>query len=214
MASDRFERFLPFAGVLAGLLLLTGLLLLRSDPSSETGPAATFAYWQSDHGQHQIIGLIVAPLIAFLLLFFGVGLKRRLERGRTDSAYGTVAFGGAVLAAATFALVGMLEAAMTNAAHEGQQQAVYTLNQLHSYDWLAWNAAFAAMLLATGLGARRNAMLPAWLAWASIVIGASLLTPAGFFGFILLPLWLIIVGLVLSRDRGSITSPAPVTNFG
>lgn len=214
MASDRFERFLPFAGVLAGLLLLTGLLLLRSDPSSETGPAATFAYWQSDHGQHQIIGLIVAPLIAFLLLFFGVGLKRRLERGRADSAYGTVAFGGAVLAAATFALVGMLEAAMTNAAHAGQQQAVYTLNQLHSYDWLGWNASFAAVLLATGLGARANRMLPTPVAWATIVVGASLLTPAGFFGFILLPLWLIIVGLVLSRDRGSITSPAPVTNFG
>jgi hypothetical protein len=57
-------------------------------------------------------------------------------------------------------------------------------------------------------------MLPTPVAWATIVVGASLLTPAGFFGFILLPLWLIIVGLVLSRDRGSITSPAPVTNFG
>ena len=77
----------------------------------------------------------------------------------------------------------MLEAAMTNAAHEGEQQAVYTLNQLHSYHWLAQNAAFAAMLLATGLGARRNRMLPTSLAWATIVIGASLLTPLGYFGF-------------------------------
>ena len=76
---------------------------------------------------------------------------------------------------------------MTNAAHEGEQQAVYTLNQLHSYHWLAQNAAFAAMLLATGLGARRNRMLPTPLAWATTVIGASLLTPLGFFGFILVP---------------------------
>ena len=38
----------------------------------------------------------------------------------------------AVLAAAAFALVGMLEGAATNAAHEGQRQAVYTLSQLHS----------------------------------------------------------------------------------
>ena len=43
------------------------------------------------------------------------------------------------------------------------------------------------MLLATGLGARRNGMLPTPLAWVTIVIGASLLTPLGFFGFILLP---------------------------
>jgi hypothetical protein len=39
------------------------------------------------------------------------------------------------LGAALFALVGMLEAAMTNAAHEGEQNTLYTLNQLHSYDW-------------------------------------------------------------------------------
>jgi hypothetical protein len=94
----------------------------------------------------------------------------------------------------------MLEGAMTNAAHEGHLQSVYTLNQLHSYDWLAWNAAFAAMLLATGLGARRNGMLPGWLSWATIVIGASLLTPLGFFGFILVPVWLILVGLWIARS--------------
>ena len=44
-------------------------------------------------------------------------------------------------------------------------------------------AAFAALLLATGLGALRNGMLPKALAWATVVIGASLLTPVGFFGF-------------------------------
>jgi hypothetical protein len=162
--------------------------------------AETFAYWQGNRGQHQIIALLLTPLMAFLLIFFGAGLRRRLERG-ADSGHGTVALGGALLAAATFGLVGMLEAAMTNAAHEGNRQAVYTLNQLHSYDWLGWNAAFAAVLLSTGLGARRNRMLPAPLAWVTIVIGASLLTPLGFFGFILLPLWLIVVGLWLSRGQ-------------
>ena len=205
MVSDRFDRFLPLAGVLAGLLFLVGLVLNRTDPSSETGPAETILYWQDNHGQHQIVALLVAPLIAFLLLFFGAGLMRRLEQGSGDSGHGLVAFGGALLGAAAFALVGMLEGAMTNAAHEGEREAVYALNQLHSYDWLAWNAAFAAMLLATGLGARRNGMLPTPLAWATIVIGASLLTPLGFFAFMLLPLWLIVVGFWLSRQK--ITSP-------
>ena len=116
-----------------------------------------------------------------------------------------MAFGGALLAASTFALVGVLEGAATNAAHEGERSATYTLSQLHSYDWLAWNAAFAAVLLATGLGALRNGALPAPLAWVTVVIGASLLTPLGFVGFFLLPLWLIVVGLVLRvrRDRPS-----------
>ena len=62
---------------------------------------------------------------------------------------------------------------MTNAAHEGERQAVYTINQIHSYDWLGWNAAFAAMLLAPGSGPAHR-MLPRWLAWITIVIGASL----------------------------------------
>jgi hypothetical protein len=201
--TDRFDRFLPLAGVLAGLLFFVGLVLNRSDPSSETGPADTFAYWHDNRGRHQIVGLLVAPLIAFLLVFFGTGLRRRLERDSGGSGHGSVVFGGALLAAAVFALVGMLEGAMTNAAHEGEQQAVYTLNQLHSYDWLAWNAAFAAMLLAAGLGARRNGMLPTPFAWATIVIGASLLTPLGFFGFVLVPVWLILVGLWLARSTGA-----------
>jgi hypothetical protein len=200
VVSDRFDRFLPLAGVLAGLLFFVGLVLLRDDPPSESAVADTFAYWQNNRGQHQIIALLLTPLMAFLLIFFGAGLRRRLARG-ADSGHGTVALGGALLAAATFGLVGMLEAAMTNAAHEGNRQAVYTLNQLHSYDWLGWNAAFAAVLLSTGLGARRNRMLPAPLAWVTILIGASLLTPLGFFGFILLPIWLIVVGLWLSRGQ-------------
>ena len=213
MTADRFDRFLPLAGALIGLLFFVGLALTWGDPSSETGPAEAFSYWQDNRGRHQLSGLLLAPLIAFLLVFFGAGLQRRLGRDGGDSGHGAVAFGGALLAAAAFALVGMLEAAATNAAHEGQQQAVYTLSQLHSYDWLAWNAAFAAMLLATGLGARRNGMLPTPLVWATIVIGASLLTPLGFFGFFLVPLWLILVGLVLHRST-SRTPGEHVARFG
>jgi hypothetical protein len=197
--SDRFDRFLPFAGVLLGLLFLLGLALLWNDPSSETGPAKTFSYWQDNRGQHQIVALLVTPLIAFLLIFFGTGLRRRLAIGTGDTGHGSVAFGGALLAAGTFVVVGMLEAGMTNAAHYGHSDAVYTLNQFHSYDWVAWNPAFAALLLATGLGARRNGMLPTPLAWVTIALGVSLLTPLGFFAFIVLPVWLIVVGLLLSR---------------
>jgi hypothetical protein len=197
--SDRFDRFLPFAGVLLGLLFLLGLALLWNDPSSETGPAKTFSYWQDNRGQHQIVALLVTPLIAFLLIFFGTGLRRRLAIGTGDTGHGSVAFGGALLAAGTFVVVGMLEAGMTNAAHYGHSDAVYTLNQFHSYDWVAWNPAFAALLLATGLGARRNRMLPTPLAWVTIALGVSLLTPLGFFAFIVLPVWLIVVGLLLSR---------------
>ena len=199
MQSNRFARFQPVAGVIAGLVLVAGLALTWGDPSSETGLDETFSYWADNRGQHQISGLLLAPLIAFLLVFFGTGLRRHLRQADADAGHGSVAFGGALLAAATFALVGMLEGAATNAAHEGNRTATYTLSQLHSYDWLAWNAAFAALLLATGLGALRNLVLPRPFAWATIVIGASLLTPLGLFGFFLLPLWLVVAGVMLAR---------------
>ena len=79
------------------------------------------------------------------------------------------------------------------------------------------------MLLATGLGARRNAMLPAPLAWATIVIGASLLTPLGFFGFILVALGFglphgsepcleVTCRSLLARSMSSSRSPARGSN--
>lgn len=98
----------------------------------------------------------------------------------------------------------MLEGAAANVAHEGHQEAVYALSQLHSYDWLAFNAAWAAVLLATGLGARRNGMLPSALAWATIVLGATQLTPIGFLGSLLIPPWLILVGIWLFRTKAAV----------
>ena len=162
-----------------GTLLAGGLTLTYSIPSSETSFEETFSWWQDNRGQHQISGLLLAPLVALMLIFFGAGLQRSLRSGNRDSGHGSVAFGGAILGAAGFALIGELEGAATNAAHEGHQEAVYALSQLHSYDWLAFNAAWAAVLLATGLGARRNGMLPNWLAWATIVLGATQLTLIG-----------------------------------
>ena len=87
---------------------------------------------------------------------------------------------------------------MTNAAHGGAgRPSIRSTNSTLTIGWCGTHP-WRPMLLATGLGARRNRMLPSPLAWATIVIGASLLTPLGFFGFLLLPLWLIVVGLWLS----------------
>jgi len=158
--------------------------------------------------------MILPPLMGFLLIFFAAGIRRRLERGGTDSGHGAVAFGGALLAGGTFLVTGMLEAAMTNAAEDGNRNAVYTLNQFHAYDWLAWNASFAALLIATALGALRNAMLPRWLSWATLVLGAALLTPLGFFAFVTLPLWFVLVGSWLTFKEPLATAKPPVSAVG
>ena len=53
MPSDRFARFLPLAGVFAGLLLAAGLTLTYSIPNSETSFEETFSWWKDDRGQHR-----------------------------------------------------------------------------------------------------------------------------------------------------------------
>ena len=127
MPSDRFDRFLPMLACWRGCCSSSASFCSGTIRASETGPAETFAYWQDGRGQHQIVALLVAPLIAFLLIFFGAGLRRRLAQGNGDGGHGSVAFGGALLAAATFGLVAMLEGAMTNAAHERREG-----NRLHA----------------------------------------------------------------------------------
>ena len=213
MPSDRFARFLPLAGVLAGLIFLTGLIVFRNDPPSESDVAATFDYWRDDQGQHQIVALILTPLMGFLLIFFG-------SDSSADSSTGVVTRGTGPSRSAEPSSQPHLRVGWDARGRDDERgrrwnrEAVYTLNQLHSYDWLAWNAAFAALLLATGLdGALRNGMFPKLLAWATVVIGATLLTPLGFFGFILLPLWLVVSGVWLTfRDR-AVLRPAATSSI-
>jgi hypothetical protein len=66
--SDRFDRFLPLAGVLAGLGFFVGLLLLRNDPSSETGPAASLL---------TPLGFFGFILVPVWLIVVGIWLSRR-----------------------------------------------------------------------------------------------------------------------------------------
>ena len=69
-------------------------------------------------------------------------------------------------------------------------------------------------MLATGLGARRNGMLPSWLAWATIVLGATQLTPIGFLGSLLIPPWLIVVGIWLFWKSKAAAPTEPVVGLG
>ena len=71
----RFERVSTAGRRHRGTAPHRGLALTWDDPSSETGLDETLPYWADNRGQHQISGLLPAPLIAFLLVFFGAGLK-------------------------------------------------------------------------------------------------------------------------------------------
>ena len=62
----------------------------------------------------------------------------------------------------------------------------------------------AVLLLSTGLGGLRTAVLPKWLAIVTIVLGVcALLGPTGFLVWFAMPVWCIVVGVVLMRRQSA-----------
>ena len=69
----------------------------------------------------------------------------------------------------------------------------------------------AVLLLSTGLGGLRTAVLPKWLAIVTVVLGVcSLGGPTGFLVWFAMPVWCIVTSVVLVR-RQSAQTLAPRT---
>jgi hypothetical protein len=202
MQTDRYQRYLPLAGLLFSLLLVAGLALSGSQPSETASAQKVFSYW-SNHKDAQLLGAsLLIPLASLLLVFFGAGLRAALRSGEGgESTYSSVAFGGAVIAATGLAFSGAVAAATANAADQGSVATVYTLHQLSSFDWVPWLAGFSTMLIAAGVGGLRSVALPRPLSWTAIAIAVALFTPVGFFAFPLLLIWVAAVSVVLYRGQ-------------
>ena len=98
-SADRFDRVLDLAaGAPAGILFFVGLVLMPNRPKQRSNRACRdlCLLAEQPRSASDRTVCVVAPLIAFLLLFFGAGLKRRLEQGNGDAGHGSVAFGGAL----------------------------------------------------------------------------------------------------------------------
>jgi hypothetical protein len=218
MSTRLFERALPVAGVIGGLLFAIGLVMSSGEPGDSASRSAIVSFWR-DHQGYGTYSLFGLQWLTFLLVVFGAALRSCLRSGEADEAtYSAVAFGGAIVAAVSSGGTGLLIAAAAHAADQGNDQAVVTINQIVSYDWVPWTAGFAAMVLATGLGGLRTLTLPRWLSWCSVVLGAALITPIGIIGFLVLPVWLIATGVTLIiRQRATaaaVRPTAPVTAVG
>jgi hypothetical protein len=168
-----------------------------------------FNYW-SDNQSSEIAAAVIGQLAAVLIVLFGAGLRWALRsREAGEATYSVVAFAGAILAAAGFAIAAMVNLAGAAAADQGARGAVYTINQLDAASWIPFTAGLAVMMLASGIGGLRTLALPSWLSWVAIVLGAAFLTPIGALGFGLVPFWVLAASIVLYRRRGDASSAAP-----
>lgn len=216
MQHDRFQRYLPLTGALAGISLAAGILLTRDEVGGDDPTAQAVTAW---YGSHQTVvllaSIVCAPLFALFLLFFTASLRGLLRSGEAEeSTYSTVVAGAAPLVAIAILLMSSIDLAASSAADHGHADIAQTLHAAGQYSWLPWGAPAAALLLAAGLGGLRTATLPRLHGWLSVILGVIAVTPVGFVAFLVLPLWLIGTGIVMFRRQtvtaraGRMVSPA------
>jgi hypothetical protein len=210
MTTDRFNRLLPLAGIVAGLAIIAGLVLTGAEPGDDAASAKVVAYY-ADHKTAIQIGALCAQIAAVAVLFFAAGLRTVLRSRETgEASYSTLAVAGATVTAIGLSVFGWTSLAAVRAVENGSQASVVeTIHLIGAYAWMPWAVGAATMLIGAGLGGLRTVALPRPLAWVTVVLGVIALTPGGPITFVLLPLWLIGTGIVLARaDRAAVPSTA------
>jgi hypothetical protein len=212
MPTSRFERFLPIAGILAGLCFLASSLLTWGMPDITKADGHERVQWMTDHGAATTFSGFAAGYFCVLMVFFACALRSALRSGEPgESTYSSAAFAGGLVVALAVALMGWVTLAGTEAADHGQRQVVTTLAFLGDFGWIPWVAGSAVLFLATGLGGLRTASLPKPLAIVTVILGVlSLLGPAGIAVYFATPFWLVVTGVVLHRRRLAAASSVPV----
>ncbi len=210
MSSSKFDRFLPIAGVLVGLLFIVVNLLTWGSPDSTDGKE--LAVWGSAHETRAMLAGFGMAYIAVLMAFFAVALRGAIRSGEADeSTYSSVAFGGGLMVAAASALWAYTSLTALSAVTDGDAAAISTMAHFASLSWLPWLIGSAVLFLSVGIGALRTAALPRWLAVVTIILGVLCLTGVGGIAvYLASPVWFVVTGIVLHQRLSAGTSAPSV----
>lgn len=202
MPTSRFEKFLPIAGILAGILFAASMFTAVV-PDDYAAPDAL--QMMQDNRMGNYLAAYASGLCAVAVLFFATAIRQALRSGEGgESSYSSAAFAGGILIAAARAVDGWFLIAGTHAAEQADPAALNTILYLGLDGWMPTVAGLVVFYLAAGLGGLRTRALPTWLSIAAIALGVlCLLGPAGQLAFLLTPLWLILTGIVLSRRHST-----------
>ena len=201
MPQSTFEKFLPASGILAGILFAVGGYLTKLPTSVGDNPIAVM----DGHGVQNAIALIASALCGVAFAFFATGIRQALRSGEPgESTYSSAAFAGGIIVSVMRALTAWVTLARSDAVDHGNVETARAISALAIDSWMPFMVGASVLLIATGLGGLRTAVLPKWLAIVTTVLGVCcLLGPAGFAVWFAMPLWCIAVGVVLVRRQAA-----------
>lgn len=204
MPQSTFEKFLPAAGTLAGILFAVSGYLVKTPESSSDNAITVMA----GHETQNFVALIAGALFAVTMAFFAVGIRQALRSGEPgESTYSSAAFAGGLMVAMAAAVNAWILLALIDTVDDKAAASARVLGYLGIDSWLPFMASAAVLLLSTGIGGLRTAVLPKWLAIVTIVLGVcALLGPTGFAVWFAMPVWCIAVSVVLVRRQSQATA--------
>jgi hypothetical protein len=152
-------------------LTVVGAVLGSSGPRPDTDAAAALA-WTAAHGTLLSVGAALLVGSAFPLVVYAATAVRRLRRLGVTAPGPAMGYAGAVLAAGSLVLSGLVGWVAAQTAGLGDA----ALTRALAWLWFATGGiGFAAplglLLLGLGVPALIRRLVPRWLAWAALVIG-------------------------------------------
>jgi hypothetical protein len=218
MPLSRFERLLPWSGVVAGVGWI-GRDALEHQYSGDR-PGAARAEIIQDHLALNYASVACLVVMGIALLFFATAVRNLLRSGEArearEATYSTIAHSGWVVVVAGLAQMVMWSWGLINgAADSDDDAALHLLSYVAYFAWAGTGIGLATAFIATGLGGLRNAVLPKWFAVATTVLGALAalgtagIPPGGLVNYVLLPFWLIAAAIIVAKRQKDSLQPSP-----
>jgi hypothetical protein len=206
MPLSKFEKLLPWSGLVAGLAWIAQDFLAHMYSKDLPGRASVGV--TNDHAALNTASLSCLVLMGVALLFFATAVRNLLRSGEArEATYSSVAYGGWITVSAALGQMALWDKALLSAADDKNASAVQTLSYAQYFGWLAMGIGIATAFIAMGLGGVRSAVLPRWFAITTVVLGvlgllgACSIPPGGLVNYLLLPFWLIAAAIIIARRQ-------------
>jgi hypothetical protein len=217
MPLTRFEKSLPWSGVVAGVCWVGQDVLQHLYTKDVPGAARSDII--RDHLALNYAAVACQVVMGIALLFFATAVRNLLRSGEPrEATYSSVAYAGWIVVVAGLSQMVMWSWGLINGAADTKDDAaLHTLSYVSYFGWAGMGIGLATAFVATGLGGLRNAVLPRWFAILTVVcgvlgaLGNAGIPPGGLVTYVVLPFWLVAAAIIIARrTRREAEVPEPV----